>query len=137
MSFWEKIKQTFRSFMNGRYGADELGRTMLWAGLAVYFIGAVVQSGLVMLLGFAVYVWIIFRMFSRNTEKRQAENRRFLSWKTQTVTKWKQARARFRNRKQYKYFKCPNCKSWLRLPHGTGEVNVTCSRCHTSFTKKA
>ena len=79
----------------------------------------------------------IFRMFSRNNDKRSAENRRYLAMTERRRTARRQAKARFQNRKKYKYFRCPGCRAWLRLPRGTGVVTVTCSRCHTSFTQKS
>lgn len=148
MSFWQKIKQTFRSCMNGRNGADQLSLALLWTGLVCYLIGGIVASiqvsvvfpliGLVFnALGFAAYVFSIFRMFSRNLYKRQAENRRFVSAVEKRKTLRRQARVRFQNRKTYKYFKCPGCKAWLRLSRGKGVVTITCSRCKTSFTQKS
>ena len=83
------------------------------------------------------YVLCIFRMFSRNNDKRSAENRRYLAMTERRRTARRQAKARFQNRKKYKYFRCPGCRAWLRLPRGTGVVTVTCSRCHTSFTQKS
>ena len=147
MSFWEKIKQSLRSFMNGRNGGDKLGMALLWTGLGFYLLGSIVGSlqgsgvfqilgSLLTAAGFAAYVYAIFRMFSRNLEKRREENRRYENRLQQVKTKRKQASVRFKNRKQYKYFRCPTCKSWLRLPRGTGVVTVTCSRCHNSFTQK-
>lgn len=147
MSFWEKIKQTLRSFMNGRNGADQFSMALLWSGLLLYLLGSIIGSiqtsivwpllGMVMnLLGFACYVYCIFRMFSRNVEKRRAENRRYMTYTEKKRTERRQAKVRFQNRKKYKYFKCPGCKAWLRLPRGTGVVTITCSRCHTSFTQK-
>jgi len=148
MSFFEKIKQSLRSFMNGRNGADHFSMALLWTGLACYLIGSVVGSiqgspvwailGMALTtLGFAAYVYCIFRMFSRNVEKRRAENRRYVTLMEKKKTERRQAKVRFQNRKQYKYFKCPGCKAWLRLSRGKGVVTVTCSRCHTSFTQKA
>ena len=87
-------------------------------------------------MGFAAYVFSIFRLFSRNVEKRRAENRRYVTMMEKKSTERRQAKVRFQNRKKYKYFKCPGCKAWLRLPRGSGVVTVTCSRCHTSFTQK-
>ncbi|MBE5801444.1 MAG: hypothetical protein E7319_04065 [Clostridiales bacterium] len=147
MSFWEKIKQTLRSFMNGRNGADQLGMALLWTGLACYLLGSIlggVQVGVIFpliglllnLAGFAAYVIAIFRMFSRNLEKRREENRRYVTFMERQKKKRTQAINRFKNRKVYKYFKCPGCKAWLRLKRGSGVVTVTCSRCHTSFTQK-
>lgn len=148
MSFWEKIKQTLRSFMNGRNGADHLSIALLWAGLLLYLVGAIVGSiqlsvffpllGMLMnLMGFVAYVFCIFRIFSRNLDKRRAENRRYVTAMEKKKTQRRQARVRFQNRKTYKYFKCPGCKAWLRLSRGKGVVTITCSRCHTSFTQKA
>ena len=136
MSFWEKIKQSFRSLMTGRHGVDQLSIVLVWTGLALYVLSAVFGLGILSLLSLAIYGYTVFRMFSRNEEKRSAENRRYLSWKTRVTTDAKQARTRFKNRKQYNYFRCPNCKAWLRLPRGAGVVTVTCGRCHNSFTQK-
>jgi len=137
MSFWQKIKQTFRSFVAGRHGADQLSLALIWGGLIVYILSAVVNSGLLSLLSLAMYVYTVFRMFSRNERKRADENRRYLAAKNKLTTGLRQARTRFKNRKQYKYFRCPNCKAWLKVPRGAGVVTVTCGRCHNNFTQKA
>lgn len=147
MSFWQKVKQTFRSFMAGRNGADEFSMALLWGGLILYILGSIlssVQVGVVQILGMlaslagmACYVYCVFRMFSRNVDKRRAENRRYVTMMEKKKTERRQAKVRFQNRKTYKYFKCPGCKAWLRLKRGSGVVTVTCSRCHTSFTQKS
>lgn len=147
MKFWEKIRQSFRSFMEGRYGSDKLGMTLLWVGLGCYVLGSVGSSvqgsavfailgSLLTLAGFAAYIFAVYRMFSRNVDKRREESRRYENRVQRIKTQRRQANMRFKNRKQYKYFKCPTCKAWLRLPRGTGVVTVTCSRCHNSFTQK-
>lgn len=148
MSFWEKIKQTLRSFMNGRNGADQLSLALLWGGLASYLLSSIlgsfvnrpvlsILSMLLSLAGMAAYVVCIYRMFSRDLDKRRAENRRFVAFRDRQKKKRTQAVNRFKNRKVYKYFKCPGCKAWLRLKRGSGVVTITCSRCHTSFTQKS
>lgn len=147
MSFWEKIKQGFRRFMTGRHGADQLSMALLWTGLIAYLLGSILGSvqvsviallgSLLSLLGFAAYVFCVYRMMSRNNEKRNDENRRYMAATEKSRTQRRQAKVRFQNRKKYKYFKCPGCHAWLRVPRGTGVVTVTCSRCHNSFTQKA
>ena len=137
MSFWEKIKQSFRSLMSGRHGVDQLSMLLVWAGLILYVLASVLGSGLLSLVSLVLYGYTIFRIFSRNEEKRSAENRRYLALRNRLTLGVKQARTRMHNRKQYKYFHCPNCKAWLRLPRGAGVVTVTCGRCHNSFTQKA
>ena len=101
-----------------------------------------VFSSLIFLYGFfslslLAYGLCIYRMFSRNLDKRRAENRRYVTMAEKKRTERRQAKVRFQNRKTYKYFKCPGCKAWLRLSRGKGVVTITCSRCHTSFTQKA
>ncbi len=147
MNFWQKIKQTLRSFMNGRNGADQLSIALLWSGLILNLLGSIlcsIQSAVWQVLGMllstagsAACVYCVVRMFSRNVDKRRAENRRYMAFMEKKRTERRQAKVRFQNRKKYKYFKCPGCRAWLRLPHGSGVVTVTCSRCHTSFTQKS
>ncbi|MCE5343516.1 MAG: hypothetical protein LLF96_08050 [Eubacteriales bacterium] len=137
MSFWEKIKQTFRNFMAGRNGVDPLSVTLVWGGLIVYVLSAIFSSALLGLLSLVVYGYTIFRIFSRNGSKRADENRRYLAFKSKITTTFRQAQTRHKNRKQYKYFRCPNCKAWLKLPRKAGVVTVTCGRCHNNFTQKA
>lgn len=136
MTFWERIKQSLRNLMAGRQGVDQLSLALVWTGLGLYVLSALLGSGLLSLVSMAVYGYTLFRVFSRNTEKRSAENRRYLTRKNRIQTYAKQARTRFNNRKQYKYFRCPSCKAWLKLPRGAGVVTVTCGRCHNSFTQK-
>ena len=134
--------------MTGRNGADHLSMALLWTGLICYLLGGIIGSiqvsvifpllGMLLnLLGFAAYAFSLFRVFSRNVEKRRAENRRYVTMAEKKKTQRRQAKVRFQNRKTYKYFKCPGCKAWLRLSRGKGVVTITCSRCHTSFTQKA
>ena len=137
MSFWEKIKQSLRNLMAGRHGIDPLSMALVWVGLGLYVISAAFNLSLLGLVAMVVYGYTIFRMFSRNEQKRADENRRYLAWKNRIQTESRQARTRFKNRKQFKYFRCPNCRAWLRLPRKAGVVTVTCGRCHNSFTQKA
>ena len=137
MSFWEKIKQSLRNFMMGRHGADQLGMFTLIAGLILSLIASFTGIGLFSLLGLALYVWTLFRMFSRNHEARIKENQKYVAltsgWQTKLSQFWK----RQKNRKEYKYFRCPKCKVLLRLKRGCGEKDITCVRCGHQFRQKA
>ena len=48
-----------------------------------------------------------------------------------------QARVRFKNRKEYKYFRCPKCHAWLKLKRGSGEGTLTRGKCKHAFKAKA
>lgn len=137
MTFWQRVKQGFRNFMSGRHGADQLSMALVWAGLAFYVLDMFFRLGLLSYLGLGCYIYAIFRMLSRNQGKRNAENQRYVLWSGKMRTQFRQARNRFKNRREFKYFKCPKCRAWLRLPHGAGDVTVTCGRCRHQFQKKA
>jgi len=137
MTFWQKLKQSFAAMMQGRYGQDEFSLALIYGGLIIYLLDMFLGTGLLGMIALFCYCYAIFRMMSRNKEKRRIENQKFLAYYNPRKIKVRQAYNRFKNRKQYKYFKCPQCKSWLRLPHGAGEVNVTCGRCKNKFSYKA
>ena len=137
MSFWQKFKEGFRRFMAGRYGADSLSQAIIIAGLVLFLLAAFTRIGLFSILAMALYIWAIFRMYSRTGEKRSQENARYMAATRKLRTSVNQARTRLKNRKKYRYFRCPNCHARLRLPRGVGEVTVNCGQCKHSFRKKA
>ena len=137
MSFFDHLRASFRRFMTGRNGPDQLSLALLWMGLICSLLDAFAHTGLLSLLGMAAYVYALFRLFSRAVDRRRAENERYVQWASGMRTRLSQARVRFQKRKEFKYFKCPQCRSILRLPRGVGEVTVTCGKCRHSFTHKA
>jgi hypothetical protein len=134
---WQRFKDAFARFMYGRYGSDQLSRFLLIVGIVLYIVSWVTGLGIISYVALALYVWTLFRMFSRNTVKRGAENQKYLRFFGNIKTGARQARTRSKNSKEYRYFRCPKCKSWLKLPRGVGEVTVTCGKCKNQFRKKA
>lgn len=128
---YEKLQR----FLYGRYGMDALNLALLIAGLVFTFAGSVLFWPLT-LVGDALYIWALFRTFSRNIPARQRECGAFYKvWGP--VSGWfRQRKLRFAQRKQYKYFKCPACRQQLRAPRGRGTIEVTCQRCHSVFRTK-
>lgn len=137
MSFWKKFKESFRRFMIGRNGPDELSVFTVTAALVLMILTSLTGSALINLLSLVLYGWCIFRMFSRNIAKRYDENRKFVEWRQKFKTTVSQWWVRIKNVKKYRYFKCPECGALLRLPRKVGEVTVTCSKCRHAFRKKA
>jgi len=137
---WQKIKNGLRSFMSGRYGSDQLSLALLIGGLILSLISGLfgtVVGLLLSYLGLAAYIWTIFRTFSRNIEKRRAENAKFMDFKRNFKSNVSQFFTRLKNFRKFKYFRCPQCKARLRLPRKVGEVTVTCGKCHNQFKQKA
>ena len=136
MGFLQRLKESFARFMQGRHGPDNLGMFTLIAGLICSLLGSFTRIGLFSLAGFGLYIWTLFRILSRNHEKRLAENRKYIELTSGWKTKSSQFIKRTKNRSQYKYFKCPNCKVLLRLKRGCGEKEITCVRCGYQFKQK-
>lgn len=134
MSFMDKIRAFLNRIMQGRHGADELSMALLIAGLALSIIGSLTRFPLLSLLSMALYIYGVFRMFSRNHAARSAENEKYLAF---THGSLKQFIVRLKNSRKYKYFKCPQCHALLRLPRKVGEVTITCGKCHHAFKQKA
>lgn len=133
----ERFRLWLMRFFAGRRGLDELGIATYVTGLFLYFVALFTRSSLLSTLSFALWIFGIFRMLSKNLVKRAKENEWFLKWFTPLKKKFSQARVRFKNRKIYKYYRCPQCKCWLKLPRGIGEKTVTCGSCGAVFKKKA
>jgi len=137
MNFLSRLAEKMQIWMNGRNGADQLGIASLLTGLVLSLVGSFTRLGLVSFLGFGLYIWTLFRMFSRNLEGRRKENRKYIELTGNASLKAQQFVRRQKNRKEYKYFRCPQCKQLLRLKRGCGEKQITCAKCGHQFTEKA
>ena len=76
-------------------------------------------------------VYLLFRLFSRNTERRQMENARFLAL-FRSVKEGLGKKRTLRPDKEYTYFSCPSCGQRMRLPRGVGRSASTAAAAATS-----
>ena len=137
MSFFQKLRESANRLMAGRHGADEFSLILLIVGLTLSIFGSIFRIGVLSLLSMAFYIYSIFRIFSKDHQKRYAENQKYLQIWNSSTGSLRQFFVRLRNIRKYKYFKCPECHSRLRLPRKVGEVTVTCGKCHHAFKQKA
>ena len=130
------MKAWFQRFMSGRYGSDQFSMFLSISALVLLVLGMFV-SGILYYVGLIVLIYSYFRMFSRNIQKRYAENQWYLA-RSSAVQGWfSQLRNRFTQRGTYRYFKCPHCKQSIRIPKGRGRVSITCPKCGTQFIRKS
>ena len=115
-------------FMTGRHGVDELSIFTLSASTGKERTGKIVIAG---------EIYTLFRIFSKNNAKRAEENRKYTTWSRKTRFNLKAFLLRLKMRREYKYFRCPGCKSLMRLKRGQGEVEMDCPKCHTRFKQKS
>lgn len=132
-----KMRQKFQQFMSGRYGADQLSRLLMVITLVVLVLSMFRPLRFLYIVAMVLLVYTYFRMFSRNVEKRYAENQKYLNWKYLLVVKKDQRKKRWAQRKTYHFYKCPNCKQTVRVPRGKGKICITCPKCRTEFVKKS
>ena len=129
MSSWKQFKERViaaaQRFMQGRYGAGQLGLALIWVSFVLVLLGGRLLYGIPSLLGTAGWIWSVWRLCSRNIEKRNRENRRFLTFK-----------ARLTDRRS-RYYRCPNCKQTVRVPRGRGKICIKCPKCGEKFVRKS
>lgn len=136
----QNFLQKVMIFMQGRYGSDQLNISILVVVLVLnlvnVFVFNFIASLVISLIGYALIVFAVFRMLSRNIERRRAENTAFLPVYN-AVTGWfKLTVKKIRERKEYRYVKCPVCKAQLRVRNVKGKHTVRCPRCSNEFKKK-
>ena len=130
--------------MAGRNGMDAFNRflsivTLVLIVLELILGWAVSNVRLISLLNFlvlALLAYMYFRMFSRNIYRRQQENGAYLRRRYAVTSWWSGIRDRWNQRKDYKFFKCPSCRTRLRVPRGKGKLNIVCRKCGTSFQRR-
>lgn len=83
-----------------------------------------------------VLIYLISRLLSKNQEKRQVENARFIAL-FQSILRRIRGRRVLQTDKEYYYFKCPTCGQSMRLPRGLGKVEITCRSCSSRFETRS
>ena len=130
------IRNFLRNFMIGRYGPDHLNIAMVITSLVLSLLYSIFQLFPLAVISYIILAFALFRMLSRNIEKRRAENDKFIKYWWPIRTKFSRFFANLRDRKTYKYFSCPGCGNNLRVPKGKGQLQITCPKCGERFMKK-
>lgn len=141
-------------FLYGTYGFDILSMFLLILSTVFNF------NEYTRYISYFLILIAIYRAFSKNTYKRNAELLKFTSLINKLLGRFgkslpyplpkaslesypilfKQMKANFakkrQSKKQYKIVKCPNCKQKLRLPRGKNAITVTCRKCSFEFKMK-
>lgn len=134
--FLYKIRAALSRFMIGRHGVDQFSITMIYASVILNLLALVPLFSIFSTLALFLLFYSLFRILSKNNQKRYAENAWFLKHFGDLPSKARQLFARIKNARTYVYFSCPQCKAKLRLPRGAGDVTVTCGRCGSRIQKK-
>ena len=134
------MRNWLKRVMAGRYGVDEYSRFLNIVALVSLVLSILFNNGLSVffwLLAIISLVWTYFRMFSRNTYKRRAENNAYLTIRYNMTRKLSGLKQRMQQKRYYRFYKCPKCGITTRVPKGKGKIRITCPKCGEIFQRKS
>lgn len=126
----------YRKVMAGRYGGDRLSVFLLIISIFLTLLYQFTELSILITLGYIPLFMVIYRMVSKDIQKRSMENYKFAILVSPLYAKTKNIQERIKASRSYKYFKCANCKTTLRVPRGKGKILATCPKCKTKVMKK-
>lgn len=127
--------------MAGRNGNDSFNMFLLIVGLILAVLSGIFKKSVVgtllagLVLGILIFTY--YRMLSKNVYKRSDENAAYLRKKEAVKKFFRCQKQRWVQRKEYKFFNCPKCKTMLRVPRGRGKIKIVCRKCGNSFVGKS
>lgn len=130
-------KNKMMQFMQGRYGADQMGQMLSAVSMVFLIISLFSRNQAWFLLALIGIVYNYFRMFSKNISKRYAENQKYLTMTAGIRRKLASWKSQLAQRKMYHIYRCPGCKQKIRVPRGRGKIEIRCPKCNTRFVKKS
>jgi len=134
------MRERLARFMAGRNGNDQLNIFLLIADMVLLLLAGIFSQSVGKFIYPAVFVllgYVYFRMFSRNLYKRGEENGKFIRLKYRISNFFRLRYERWVQRRDYKFFTCPSCRTTLRVPRGKGKIKIVCRKCGSSFMGKS
>lgn len=131
------MREKFMRFMQGRYGMDQFGRFLSGLTIVLLIISLFSGNQIWYLLALAALVYSYFRMFSRNIQKRYAENQKYLAATAKIRQAFYRKKGELQQRKTHHIYRCPDCKQKIRVPRGRGRIEIRCPKCNARFIKNS
>ncbi len=115
---------------------DQLSRCLSYVVLVLIILTFFLRSNVIYTVALLGIVYIYFRMFSRNISRRSAENQKYMKIHYKFMSRFNKVRARIKDSKTHRIFKCPSCGQKIRVPKGKGRISIKCPKCRIEFIKK-
>ena len=129
------MKEKFYRFMQGRYGIDQLNSFLMIVCVICFIVNMFIGSIVLTFIAYGTWLFVIFRMFSKNIYARNRENDKYLNFFS-PLSRWLKLKLMSKQDPSNKYYSCPKCKQMVRVPKGHGTVVVTCPNCQNKFEKR-
>lgn len=135
------LKDKFIRFMYGRYGVDQFSKFLLGVSIALCFINIFIPvqfvRSILNVVFWAILIFSYYRIFSKNIYKRAAENEKYLRMTDKHRRKLNTFKSEWKQRKIYRFYRCPGCNQKIRVPRGRGKIQIRCPKCNTQFIKRS
>lgn len=136
------MKEKLIKFMYGRYGNDELNQflfKLVFVSLIISLLSGKVSffGDIFYILALIMVVFIYFRMFSKNFNKRYLERTAYLNFRNEVKLSLNKQKRIKEQKKSYAFFKCPSCNQKVRVPKGKGKISIHCPKCNVDFIKRS
>ena len=115
------MREKLARFMIGRNGSDQLTRFISIVVCLALVLSLFLNSDAQLAIWFLAIVGAIYVYFLRATASVRGYFRGL--------------RERWVQRRDYRFFRCPSCRTLLRVPRGKGKIRVVCRKCGTSFIR--
>ena len=125
-----------RNFMYGRYGFDQLSRALIIAAFVISLLTMFSPVRGLVLLSYIPLIYAVFRIFSKNVQKRMQENAAYFNIESKVKNKFIHLKLSMVGTKTHKYYTCSKCRQTIRVPRGKGKICITCPKCRHEFVKK-
>ncbi len=132
------MRNRLMQFMAGRNGPDQYARFLSIAACVILVVSLFFRNivgTILWALALACLVYSYFRIFSKNTGKRYAENAKYLSVQNKVTSWFRRRKDRIKQRKTHRFYRCPQCGITTRIPKGKGKIKITCPKCGNTFIR--
>ena len=134
----KKLQEQITQFFRGRYGIDNLNRFIFVVTCIVTFLRWFFSQNIWLLSAYTILLIIfLYRMFSKNYMQRYRENATYMNLQNPIVKNFKFVGHFVRDFPKFKYLKCQNCRTTIRIPRGKKTIMVTCPKCNNTFKAKS
>jgi DNA-directed RNA polymerase subunit RPC12/RpoP len=115
--------------MYGRNGVDDCCRVVIAAAIMAYFFAVIFRQSIWSFISLVLLYYALFRMLSKNKEKRMLENQKFINY-------LQAFKLNFEQRKTHRIFVCNRCGKKVRVPKGKGKIEITCPLCGNRMIRR-
>ncbi len=135
------FRQKVLQFMQGRYGVDQLSNCLIWTGVFIALVTMFLHFRFLLVLSWICIIYAYVRIFSKNIQKRYAQNEKFLNATFGIRNAFAKIKYRIKYGNQtaepYHIYKCRRCGQKIRIPKGKGKIMITCPKCKYQFKKRS